>query len=317
MLNKKEKELSEQTRRKVLEAIQRLGYSPNQHARGLKKGKTNLIGFIIPDQNPFFMEILKGIHETCAEYDWQVIVACSEENEVRQNELVDIFISQQVSGIILVPVTSTLAGKDKWSNFPIVLLDREIEDSPFPSVSATNIEGCCQATERLAMNGHQRIGIILASPDISTTVQRRKGYEQALHAHGLRIEPDLITYGGEYGGTQSQINGGYRSTMHLLNLPQPATAIIAINHLLMLGALKAMKEMKVRVPDDVAFIGFDDHPWSEINTPQLTVVSQPAYDMGRQSIHILRALDEDKTARSIKLPMKLIIRESCGTATMM
>lgn len=313
VLNKKKKESSEKTKKKVLEAVAQLGYSPNEYARGLKKGRSNLIGLIIPDQNPFFTETLKGINEQCDALGLRVMVASSEENEDRQNELVDIFIAQQVTGILLVPVKSTLPNNENWRDYPIVLIDRQIEGAFHPSVSAANVEGSWKATERLIKNGHKRIGIILASRDISTTVERRLGYEQALNSNGLVVDPDLILFGGECSGTQAQINGGYQSVLKMLELPHPPTAVIAINHLLMLGALKAFKEKDVQMPKKIAFIGFDDHPWNEINTPSITVVSQPAYEMGKQAIIILNQVLEGHMGHSIKLPMDLIIRESCGT----
>ena len=310
VLNSKKNEVTEKTTIKVLKAISQLGYSPNEYARGLKKGKSRVVGLIIPDQNPFFTEILKGVSEQCDVYGWQVMVASSEESEERQNQLVDIFISQQVNGIILGPTGTSLPRND----FPVVLIDREIEGSFLPSISAANVEGCWKATEKLILNGHEKISIILGPPDISTTNQRRIGYEKALQANGIAINQDFICYGEEYKGTQSQINIGYESVCKLLELRVPPTAVIAGNHLLMLGALKAFKEKGVKIPEELAFIGFDDHPWNEINSPSITVIAQPAYEMGKQASMILKKLAEDELImQSIKLPMDLVIRESCGT----
>ncbi|KMY51017.1 LacI family DNA-binding transcriptional regulator [Peribacillus loiseleuriae] len=312
VLNNKD-EASEETIKRVNEVIKQIGYSRNESARSLKRGESKLIGLIVPDNNPFFTEILDGIQQECEYYDWQVVVANSEESEKRQNQLIELLSAQQVSGIILAPVSETLSTTKIKENAPIVLIDREVENVKLPVIKADNIDGCYKATKKLLKNGHKRIGLILASPGISTTVQRKQGYVEALSSQNIQIDEELIQFGGNYTGTKAQINGGYQAVMRMMNLPSPPTAIFATNHLLMIGALKAIKEQNLSIPKDISFIGFDDHPWQEISSPKLTIVSQPAFEMGRQAIHALHKLKTKDEVITASLPLKLIIRESCGT----
>lgn len=312
VLNNKD-EASEETIKRVNEVIKQIGYSRNESARSLKRGESKLIGLIVPDNNPFFTEILDGIQQECEYYDWQVVVANSEESEKRQNQLIELLSAQQVSGIILAPVSETLSTTNIKGNAPIVLIDREVENVKLPVIKADNIDGCYKATKKLLQNGHKRIGLILASPGISTTVQRKQGYVEALSSQNIQIDEELIQFGGNYTGTKAQIDGGYQAVMRMMNLPSPPTAIFATNHLLMIGALKAIKEQNLSIPKDISFIGFDDHPWQEISSPKLTIVSQPAFEMGRQAIHALHKLKSKDEVITTSLPLKLIIRESCGT----
>ncbi|WP_312855518.1 LacI family DNA-binding transcriptional regulator [Litoribacterium kuwaitense] len=312
VLNNKS-EASEKTVQRVQQAIKELGYSRNESARSLKSGDSKLIGLIVPDNNPFFTEILSGIQEECQHYDWQVVVANSEESELRQNQLIELLMAQQVSGMIVAPVTDQLNPLARKRDTPIVLVDREIEQLQLPVVKADNIDGSYKATKRLLSNGHKRIGIILASPGISTTIQRRQGYVEALHHMNIGVDEDLIRFGGSYKGTNAQINGGYQSVMDMMNLPSPPTAIFATNHLLMIGAVKALKELRLKIPADISFIGFDDHPWQQISEPSFTIVSQPAFEMGRQAIHALHKFKRHQEISTTSLPLQLVLRESCGT----
>ncbi|MFC0273331.1 LacI family DNA-binding transcriptional regulator [Metabacillus herbersteinensis] len=306
-------EASEETVKRVNQVIKQIGYSRNESARSLKRGESKLIGLIVPDNNPFFTEILDGIQHECEYYDWQVVVATSEESEKRQNQLIDLLLAQQVSGIILAPVSDTLSYPKISKKTPIVLIDREVENVTLPVIKADNVDGCYKATKTLLRNGHKRIGLILASPGISTTVQRRHGYVEALNSQNIQIDEDLIQFGGNYTGTKAQIDGGYQAVMNMMKLTSPPTAIFATNHLLMIGALKALNELKLNIPKDMSFIGFDDHPWQEISTPKFTIVSQPAFEMGKQAIHALHKYKSSNETIKTSLPLQLIIRESCGT----
>lgn len=314
VLNNK-KEASQQTIDRVNEAIRQLGYSRNESARSLKIGVSKLIGFIIPDNNPFFTEVLTGIHEECQNHDWQVVVSTSEESESKQNELLELMSAQQVNGIILAPVTSKLYVPEKLRKVPIVLVDREIENANLPVVKANNFDGSYQATDTLIRSGHRRIGIILASPGISTTLQRKAGYLEALKQHDIEVDEKLMYYGGDYTGTKTQISGGYNAVVKMMNLPDPPTAIFATNHLLMIGALKALKEARLKIPDEISFIGFDDHPWQEITDPPFSIISQPAVEMGRQAVQALQKYKEKNIVTTTVLQLELITRGSYRSIT--
>jgi DNA-binding LacI/PurR family transcriptional regulator len=306
-------EASEKTIQRVNEAIKKLGYSRNESARSLKKGESKLIGLIVPDNNPFFTGILNGIQEECEHYDWQVVAATSEESLERQNQLIKLLSAQQVNGIILAPVTDTVNLSESDINPPIVLIDRELDDANLPVIKADNVDGSYIATKTLLRNGHRRIGLILASPGISTTIQRKQGYIKALTSVRIEMDDTLIRYGGNDKGTKAQINGGYQAVKEMMELPSPPTALFVTNHLLMIGAVKAIKELRLSIPGDISFIGFDDHPWQEISDPPFTIVSQPAYEMGRQAVYALNKIKTTGEIITASLPLQLVIRQSCGT----
>lgn len=310
VLNDKNNELSDKTKEKVLTAIEKLNYAPNQFARGLKTGQSNIVAFIVPDQNPFFTEVLTSLNDACQQHNLQVAVASSEENEQRQNELIDIFLAQNVSAIIVAPVTSQLAIKEEWKKIPILTLDREVANSKLPCISVNNEEAAYKATERLINQGCKRIGLLLANSDIGTTPRRRNGYELALNDNNLELDENIIFYSNLSQGTEAQVQSGYHATLKLLQENVPA--ILATNHLLLLGALQACKEMNKAIREDVIIIGFDDSYWNEIFTPRLSVISQPAKEIGEVAGEMIHDLIKGERVKSTKLATQLIIRDSCS-----
>ncbi|MDT3959760.1 LacI family DNA-binding transcriptional regulator [Staphylococcus kloosii] len=310
VLNDKNNELSDKTKEKVLTAIEKLNYAPNQFARGLKTGQSNIVAFIVPDQNPFFTEVLTSLNDACQQHNLQVAVASSEENEQRQNELIDIFLAQNVSAIIVAPVSSQLTIKEEWNKIPILTLDREIDDSKLPCISVNNEEATYKATERLINQGGKHIGLLLANSDIGTTPRRRNGYELALKDNNLELDENIIFYSNLSQGTEAQVQSGYHATIKLLQENVPA--ILATNHLLLLGALQACKEMNKVIRQDVIIIGFDDSYWNEIFTPRLSVISQPAKEIGEVAGEMIHDLIKGERVKSTKLATQLIIRDSCS-----
>lgn len=310
VLNDKNNELSDKTKEKVLTAIEKLNYAPNQFARGLKTGQSNIVAFIVPDQNPFFTEVLTSLNDACQQHNLQVAVASSEENEQRQNELIDIFLAQNVSAIIVAPVSSQLTIKEEWNKIPILTLDREIDDSKLPCISVNNEESAYKATERLINQGGKHIGLLLANSDIGTTPRRRNGYELALKDNNLELDENIIFYSNLSQGTEAQVQSGYHATIKLLQENVPA--ILATNHLLLLGALQACKEMNKVIRQDVIIIGFDDSYWNEIFTPRLSVISQPAKEIGEVAGEMIHDLIKGERVKSTKLATQLIIRDSCS-----
>lgn len=310
VLNDKNNELSDKTKEKVLTAIEKLNYAPNQFARGLKTGQSNIVAFIVPDQNPFFTEVLTSLNDACQQHNLQVAVASSEENEQRQNELIDIFLAQNVSAIIVAPVSSQLTIKEEWNKIPILTLDREIDDSKLPCISVNNEEAAYKATERLINQGGKHIGLLLANSDIGTTPRRRNGYELALKDNNLELDENIIFYSNLSQGTEAQVQSGYHATIELLQ--ENVSAILATNHLLLLGALQACKEMNKVIRQDVIIIGFDDSYWNEIFTPRLSVISQPAKEIGEVAGEMIHDLIKGERVKSTKLATQLIIRDSCS-----
>lgn len=309
VLNYKSTELSDKTKEKVLGAIDDLNYEPNQFARSLKTGQSNMIAFIVPDQNPFFTELLTEISDECQKHQLHVAVVSSEENEDKQKALIESFIAQNVSAIILVPVNSKFKLKKEWLNTPIMTLDRELESMQLPSITVNNEEAAYTATQRLISSKSTDIGLLLANPNISTTTERRQGYARALSDNHIEVNHNIIFYSDQQLGTDAQIKSGYEATKTLIG--ENIKAIVATNHLLLLGALQAIKEGGKVITKDVIIVGFDDSYWNEIYAPKLTVVSQPVKTMGKEAGKMIYRMIRGEKNESIKLSTKLVIRESC------
>ena len=310
VLNNKSSELSDKTKDKVLNAIETLNYEPNQFARGLKTGRSNIIAFIVPDQNPFFTEVLTKISHECQKHHLHVAVASSEENEDKQQDLIETFVSQNVDAIILVPVKSKFQMKREWLKIPIMTLDRELESTSLPSITVDNEEAGYIATKRVLESTCKEVGLLLANPNISTTIGRKNGYNKAISEFDLNVNPSLIHYSDQQLGTNAQIYSGYEATKTLLS--KGIKGIVATNPLLLLGALQAIRESEEEIKTEVNIVGFDDSYWNEIYTPKLTVISQPVKEMGQVAAKMIYKLIKGKDVTSIKLSTKLIIRESCS-----
>lgn len=315
VMNGKKGQVSEKTKAKVEAAVEALGYQPNTYARQLKSGQSNLVAFIVPDQNPFFTDILNGLTKVCLAHHLQVIVTSSEESEQRQNELIDLFVKQQVNAIVLAPVSSNLTLKDEWQQTTIVTVDRKIEASDVSSVTVNNQAAGYQATNYLLTLGHTSIGILLANPKISTTTQRQAGYEQALIDHQLMVDAKLMSFSDDKLGTEAQIRSGYHATKQWLTSTEPPSALIATNYLLMIGALQAFKELGIQIGKDISFIGFDNSYWNEIYSPAITVVEQPASRLGECAAQLIIEMNNNEPTSSVELSTHLAIRDSCAKKT--
>lgn len=311
VMNSKKGQVSEKTKAKVQKAIESLGYQPNSYARNLKNGQSNLIAFIIPDQNPFFTDILNGLTTVCLKHNLQVIVTSSEENEERQNNLIDLFVKQRVNAIVLAPVSSDLTLNESWKDVPIVTVDRTIKDDDVPSVTVDNKEAGYLATKQMLEYGHEEIAVLLANPHISTTVERQIGYENALKDFNIEKNTQLMSYSDDSKGTQAQIQSGYLSTKAWLLSENAPTALVATNYLLMIGALQAIKELNVKIGAELSLIGFDNSHWNEIYTPAITAIEQPAKKLGACVGELLLDINKGKQAESVQLKTTLALRESC------
>lgn len=190
---------------------------------------------------------------------------------------------------------------------PIVTVDRSLLNSPVDQVEVDNRVGAYEAVSYLISAGHKRIGLITGPVDVSTSRDRKKGYEDALASHAIEIRPDYIGLG------DNRQPSGDALASRLLELARPPTALFVTNNLMTVGALQAIHRLGLKIPNDVAIIGFDDLPWAEALNPPLTVVRQPAYDIGHAAAELLlRRLNNPQVApASIRLRPKLIIRQSC------
>lgn len=311
VINNSDKVMAE-TREVVSRAMKELGYRPSRVARRLRQkgGRRNLLGLIIPDiQNPFFAEMARGAEDVAYANDFAVILCNSDEDLKKEQFYLDVMQSESVDGIILPPINEHDAAVLKLvqSGLPIVTVDRSLAYSAMDKVEVDNRRGAYEAVEHLIKLGHKRIGLIAGLPKVSTSRERRQGYEDAIAAYNIPPQPGYIRI-GDYKQASGQV-----LTEELLALPTPPTALFAANNLMAVGALEAIHERRLKIPGEIALIGFDDLPWADALDPPLTVVRQPAYEVGRAAVELLlkRLGDPKRPETHLKLLPKLIIRGSC------
>ena len=310
--------VKESTRKKVLKAIEELGYVPNSIARSLTIKKTATIGLVISDiTNPFFTTVARGVEDTAISNHFTVILCNTDEDPEKELMYVEVLARHKVDGIIF---TSASGKKSPLKslfirNIPLVLIDRTIEGiNDIDIVRGDSVYGAYILTKHLIDLGHKRIGIILGNRNISTALDRAEGYKKALKDSNIPIDESLIKINEN---SKFSKEDGYRLTKELLNMENPPTAIFGGNNLMAIGAILAIREMGLKIPDDISLVSFDDiESLSEVY-PFLTVVKQPAYTMGVIATELLirriENKDKIKEKREVILKPELIIRNSTSS----
>ena len=301
--------VSTDTRQRVLGAMNALNYQPNRLARSLRVKKTQTIGMIVPDSsNPFFSEIARHIEDYCFEQGYSVILCNSDGDLDKELFYANVLVEKQVDGILFVAVG--LSEDNILSlnaqHIPTMLVDRHIPKLALDSVLVNNRKGGWLATEHLIERGHQRIGCITGFSGLTPSSERVMGYHQALEERGLSIDESLIVQGDFH------FKSGYDRTQQLLDLKKPPTALFCGNDLMAIGAMRAAVERGLNIPDDIAFVGFDDIPIAQFMNPPLTSVTQPLKKLGRLSSQLLidRIQQDDVEVTQHMLEVDLVVRQS-------
>lgn len=300
------------TRTKVQQVIKKLKYSPNRVAKRLRNryASSNLLGVLIPDiQNPFYVEVLRGIEDIAYECKYALIMCNFSQDENKEQLYLDILQSESVDGLIAAPTheqDQKVINLVK-SGLPIVCVDRGLTGVDVDVVLVENREGAFTAVDHLAKNGYKRIAYISGLSHLPSSRQRELGYIDALETNRLSLDKELIRYG------DSSHESGVRLCEELLNLAEPADAFFTGNNLITLGALETIHKRRLNIPQDIAIIGFDDMYWSISLNPPLTAVRQPAYEIGKRAAELLiqRINDPLRPTVSMILKTELMIRNSC------
>lgn len=301
-----------QTRIRIEKVIKELKYRPNRVAKRLRNrnASSNLLGVLIPDiQNPFYVEVLRGIEDVAYKNKYALIMCNFAQDETKEMLYLDILQSESVDGLIAAP---THEHDEKVTNLvkqglPIVCVDRGLTDVDVDVVLVDNRKGAFNAVDYLAKAGYKRIAYISGIPKIPSSREREKGYLDALKANDLKFNKDYIKYG------DSRHDSGVQLCSELLTLPEPPDAIFTGNNLITLGALETIHTRGLKIPDDIAIIGFDDMYWSISLNPPLTAVRQPAYEIGKCAAEqlIQRINNPERATSSMILKTELKVRNSC------
>jgi LacI family transcriptional regulator, galactose operon repressor len=306
--------VSRDTRRRVEEAITELGYVPSRLARGLSAKRTGTLAVIVPDvANPFFTQIVRSAEEVARRAGYRVLLCDTRADLVIEREVIEEMIAHRVEGIVIAPVSDRsrdhLRRLDKFA-VPYVLVDRTVPGIDADAVLGDSAEGAQRLVEHLLSLGHRRIGMIVESSEVSTARDRRGGYEAALRAADLPVDPALVAEG------TVDPQGGHEGMQRLLALDDPPTAVFTVNNLVALGAIEAVRAAGLEVPEDIALVCFDDIEYASRLYPFLTVMEQPAETFGTLSTQLLLERIERRAperARVVVLPAEFVIRRSCGT----
>ena len=305
--------VSRETRERVEGAIVELKYVPNTLARGLRSKRTNTLALVMTDiTNPFFTVIARGVEDTASESGYTVIYCNTDESETGEYKYAQILAQKQVDGVILVPACSNSKTVEFFqsNDIPVVLIDRSISDVETDVVRCDSVSGAYRLVKLLIDLGHTRIAVLSGPREISTAEDRITGYRLALAEAGLAGN-EMVYYGSF---TQAK---GYDLALQVMAKTPPPTALLCANNFISIGALKALRDDGLRVPEDVALVGFDDLPANMVVDPFFTVAAQPAYEMGQRGTELLierltgRAPDE---CQEVILPIEIITRKSSGLA---
>ena len=301
--------ISPETESVILEAARKLNYRPNQVARGLRLKKTNTVGIIAPDiSNPFFAYIIKRVQNLAHNLGYSVVVCNTDENLDQEVEHVNVMYRNRVDGLIAMPVGQEYDHYAEWfeRGRPLVLLDRCFDAINASSVVVDNYTGSFEAVEHLIRHGHKRIAFIQGLPGTYTNNERLRGYRDALSRHELPYDSGLVV-GGDF-----REENGYMETKLLLTSSQPPTAIFATSDLITLGALKAITEEGLSIPQDISLIMFDDFDFAPYLRCPVTAVRQPKEMMGEMAVKLLaeELSGQRRDGKRVVLKTTLVVRES-------
>ena len=305
--------VKDSTRKKVLDAINLLDYRPNFLAQGLKEGKTKTIGIIIPNiRNPIYPVVTRGAEDAAKKFDYTVVLSNTDENTETEKQSIQNLRERWVDGLIIAP-----AGKEiehilelQRKGFPMVLIVRNL-DIPVNAVLIDNYRAAYDAVSFLIKTGHKRIAIIKGNQQLALYRDRFNGYKQALIDSGISVANELIT-GDDSDSVQWSLDG-YNAINGLLTQGIQFDAVFATTDLRAIGAIRAIKDHQLKVPNDISVIGFDNLDFSSLIDPPLSTVSQPFYDIGARAVNKLIQLIEGETkiGNSLEImPTELIIRKS-------
>ena len=301
--------VSDLRRARVELALEETGYIPNTVARNLRTKRTDAIGLLLPDMtNPFFTTLAHGVETSARGAGISLLIANSDEREEEERRLVPMLLRRQVDGLLLVPAGSGAQSMRmcRQQGVPLVMVDRRPATPDVDVVRADSEAGALELGRLLVSLGHRRMAVLAGPASVTTAADRLVGFRRALVDEAGLPPPRVIN------GVFS-IDSGRAMTLTAMRGWRP-TALFAANNFIAIGALHALEDLGLRVPEDVAVVGFDDLPTAMVTFPFLTVAAQPAFEMGQRSVALLihRMAHPDGPRQDVVLPTELLIRRSSG-----
>jgi LacI family transcriptional regulator, galactose operon repressor len=296
--------VSSELRERVQKAIQALDYRPNHVARSLKMRRTNMLGMVVTDiTDPFFAQMIRGAEDAAREHGYLLTIFNTDDNVEKEKEVFAVLRSRRMDGILLVSAPSKGSPKHLQQTItdqvPVVCLARIPKGFPVDSVTIRNRENARECVAHLISMGHTRIAAIGGPDSVAPARDRSQGYLDALQEAGLPVDSALMAEG------DFRSESGYRLGKKLLQLPYPPTALFVVNGMMTVGLLKALDELGLRSPDDVALAAFGDRGVAEYLYPNVTVAAQPSYEIGYRGAELViqRIRGEQKPSRPLHIQL--------------
>lgn len=302
-------EISPDTKARVMQAIEELGYTPNRMAQGMVTRSTHTVGLVIGDiTNPFFAEVARGVQDLAQSHDYDVIIHNTDDDPQGELRALRSLTAQSVDGIIgfLYNISSEDLAAFADPNRPLVMLNRAIDHPNISTLIVDNRYGSRLAVEYLLKQNHTKIGMLTHISHQLEHVRRVQGYQEALDDAGIHHEGKWIARG------HPTLAGGYQATKELLRAYPTLTALFAYNDLMALGAVRATHELGRHIPYELSIVGYDDIAFAELTNPALTTVRVHKYELGRQAMRRFLSIQnkEVELSNQNSVNVELIIRDS-------
>jgi LacI family transcriptional regulator len=303
--------VKKETKEKILKIAENLNYTPNIIARGLKTKSTRTIAIIVPDiSNQFFAQVIRGAEEVGRQRKYNVLLTCTYYNVLEEKKSIEILRKQFVDGFLFISGYNSLKALND-NKVPVVVADRELRDSKVPSVLIDNFEAMRKTVNYLFGLGHRKIGYISYTYENQTTVEKRfRGYCEGLRDNKLVFNPDIVVISETL--RLNELQGSREAVKKILSNKDIPTVIMNASDFIAVGVIRALKELKIKVPEEISVMGFDNILMSLYTDPLLTTTKQPKKQMGATAMNLLLDIIERKKLKekNIILPTELIERQS-------
>jgi len=297
--------VKEDTRQLVLDAVEQLNYRPNLIARSLRVQKSAKIGLVVSDiRNPFFTAIGRAVEDAAYEQGYSVLMCNTDENPAKEEMYLNLLHDENVAGIIFSPTQQFSAGlKSYQSNIPFVIIDRAVNSKQVDMVLLDNVAAAYELTNHLIENGYRKLAGLFGNAS-TTGQERNKGFNKALKEHQLKPVTEYFI--------PPRIKQSYDTTLTMLDSTEQPDAIFTSNSLLTAGVFQALRDRKLKVPTDIALVGFDETTWGELVDPPITLIAQPTEEIGRTATELLfqRIAEPSRSPKTVILKGNLIARAS-------
>jgi DNA-binding LacI/PurR family transcriptional regulator len=309
--------VSAEVAQRVRETAESLGYRSNRAARALRKQRADAIGLVISDvENPFFASIARAIEGVAAEHRHAVLLCNTDEDLDQERLYLDLMIGENVAGVIVAPSAEDIGPLEQLrdAGIPTVALDRTVTGDPFDAVLVDHRQGARDLVAHLIEHGHQQIAAVMGTTAATPSRERLAGCREAIaaapNARLTVIEGPMR----QAVGVQGTFELGERLAIETLSQPGRPSAVFCANGLISLGVLRAVRRLGLRVPEDIAVVGFDDQPFFDLLDPPLSVAAQPVEELGRAAADLLfgRLATPEREVSTIVLPPTIHFRRSCG-----